>query len=193
MEGSTQRLTRLVERLLDVSRIRAGRLELEPEQLDLARLASTVVEQQREAAARAGCPITVSAPNPVFGNWDRMRMEQVLDNLIGNAVKYGSGQPIEVQVEGVGEDALVVVQDHGIGIEPGDYGRIFDRFERAVSRKHFSGLGVGLWICRQIVTAHKGKIELESAIGQGSRFLVRLPRVNGLTRPVSRTVERLRI
>jgi signal transduction histidine kinase len=193
MDGSTQRLTRLVERLLDVSRIRAGRLELEPEQLDLARLAGTVVEQQREAAARAGCPITIQAPGPVFGNWDRMRMEQVLDNLVGNAVKYGGSHPIEVSVEGQGEDALVTVRDHGIGIEAGDQERIFDRFERAVSRKHFSGLGVGLWICRQIVTAHKGTIQLESAPGQGSTFLVRLPRANGITRPVSRTVETLRI
>jgi signal transduction histidine kinase len=193
MDGSTQRLTRLVERLLDVSRIRAGRLELEPEQVDLTRVASTVIEQRSEAATKAGCPIALHAPDPVFGNWDRMRMEQVLDNLVGNAVKYGGGHPIEVTVVGSGEDALVTVQDHGIGIDPGDHGRIFDRFERAVSRKHFSGLGVGLWICRQIVSAHKGQIAVESAIGQGSRFVVRLPRVNGLTRPISRTIDRLQV
>ena len=108
--------------------------------------------------------------------WDRDRLDRVLDNLIGNAAKYGAGKPIEVRLRGAADRVLLEVRDHGIGIDPADHARVFERFERAVSRKQFSGLGLGLWISRKIVEAHGGSISLVSERGAGSTFSVELPR-----------------
>jgi signal transduction histidine kinase len=111
------------------------------------------------------------------GEWDRLRLEQVLDNLVANAVKFGAGHPVEVSAEAGAEDGSVrlEVSDHGIGISPEDQRRIFDRFERAVPATHYGGLGLGLWIVRNIVQAHGGDIRVESEPGKGSRFEVTLP------------------
>jgi signal transduction histidine kinase len=171
-----QRLERLVGELLDVSRLSSGQLVLELEEVDLAGLAREVTERLGEQAQRAGCALTVSGPEaPVVGRWDRLRVDQVLTNLLANAFKYGVGKPIELRLERVGPAARVVVRDHGIGIAAADQARIFERFERAVSDSHYGGLGLGLWICRQIVEALGGTIAVESALGQGSTFVVMLP------------------
>ncbi|ACG73017.1 GAF sensor signal transduction histidine kinase [Anaeromyxobacter sp. K] len=173
---SVDRLTRLVASLLDLSRINAGRLELELEPVDLAEVARDVVARFEEEASRAACPLSLEAPEPVVGRWDRVRLDQVLTNLLGNAVKYGPGRPVEVRVRTDGDRALLSVRDHGIGISAADQRRIFERFERAVSRRHYGGFGLGLWIVREIVEVLGGTVRVESTPGAGSTFTVTLSR-----------------
>ena len=170
------RLAQLTEELLDVTRITAGRLTLELEEVDLAELAREVVEQQGDSAARTRTELRCEAPSPVTGLWDRSRLEQVVTNLLSNAVKFGGGKPITVRVEADTSGATLTVRDEGIGISSADQSRIFERFERAVSKQSYGGLGLGLWITHQIVTAHGGRIRVESHPGQGSSFRVDLPR-----------------
>ena len=100
----------------------------------------------------------------------------MIDNLISNAVKYGAGKPVEVQLSENGERVVLEVRDHGIGINPADQRRVFERFERAVSRRRFGGFGLGLWITRKVIEAHGGTIQLMSEPGLGSTFRVELPR-----------------
>jgi signal transduction histidine kinase len=168
-------MARLVEELLDVSRIAAGRLRLEREEVDLTAVVREMVGRFSDAAHQVHSPIRLEAPERLVGTWDRLRIEQVLENLLGNAVKYGRGQPIDVRVEGAGEGARVVVKDQGVGIAPADQARIFERFERAVPSQHYGGLGLGLWIVRQIVEAHGGRIRVSSSPSQGAEFTVDLP------------------
>jgi PAS domain S-box-containing protein len=171
-----QRLSWLTEELLDVTRITAGRLTLEPEEVDLAELARDVAEQQRESAARTGSELRFEALTSATGLWDRSRLEQVVTNLLSNAVKFGGGKPIMVRVEHDTARAVLTVRDEGIGISSSDQSRIFERFERAVSKQSYGGMGLGLWISHQIVLAHGGRIRVESQLGQGSTFQVELPR-----------------
>ncbi len=172
---SARRIARLVDELLDVTRISVGRLSLEPEPVDLAEVAREVVLRNAEPAALAGSPLRLDAPRPVRGLWDPGRVEQILEALVANALKYGRGHPIDVAVEAEGTTARLVVRDHGIGIAPEDQARIFERFERAASARHYGGLGLGLWIVRQVVEAHGGRIRVESAPGAGATFTVELP------------------
>ncbi|HEY8210928.1 MAG TPA: ATP-binding protein [Myxococcaceae bacterium] len=179
-----QRLSKLVENLLDVSRIASGRMSLELEQCDLAAVARDVAERFQDEAIRAGCPIELRLSEGATGLWDRSRLEQVATNLLSNAIKYGMGRPIEVAVSGEARSATVSVSDRGIGVEPEDAARIFRRFERAVPARHYGGLGLGLYIARQIAEAHGGQISVAGRPGGGSIFTVTLPR-----RPVDVLVE----
>lgn len=174
-ERQEKRLSRLVSELLDISRIRLGRLELRPEEVDLPSVVSEVLAQYRVELAQAGCTVNVNAPETLHGQWDRTRIEQVVTNLLTNAVRYGHGKPIDITLARDGEAVRLVVRDHGIGIAPEDQQRIFERFERASSR-NFGGLGLGLYIARQIVEAHGGTIHVSSELGVGSSFTVELPR-----------------
>ncbi|HZI06094.1 MAG TPA: HAMP domain-containing sensor histidine kinase, partial [Archangium sp.] len=176
LERGVGRLGVLVDELLDVSRITSGRLVLHPEELDLAELVREVAGRFRPEAERAPCALSVRVPGPVVSRWDRLRLEQVLSNLLSNALKYGAGQPVEVALSASGERVLLSVRDEGIGIEPEVQERIFERFERAVSDRHYGGLGMGLWITREIVTAMGGTIHVESAPRRGAVFTVELPR-----------------
>jgi signal transduction histidine kinase len=171
-----RRLSGLVEQLLDVSRFGSGRLVLQPEEVDLSALAQEVIDRLKEEAARSGTPLALSAAPAVTGRWDRARLDQVLSNLLSNALKYGLGRPIDVEVRGEGGDAIAVVRDRGIGIAAESHARIFSKFERAASERQFGGLGLGLWICREIVEAMQGRIQVESSPGNGAVFTVRLPR-----------------
>lgn len=170
-----QRLVALVQELLDVSRIRAGRLELLVRELDLAELVVEVTERFRAEAERAGCTLVVSAPAVLVGAWDRMRLEQVLTNLLTNAIKYGAGRPIDVSLRGTPDEVHLSVRDRGIGIADADLSRIFERFERAATMDPGGGLGLGLYIARQIAEAHGGRIDVQSRSGEGSTFTVVLP------------------
>jgi PAS domain S-box-containing protein len=177
------RFVELIDALLDVSRISSKQVLLSPEECDLAQLVREVVARSSEAAARAGCSVSVRGAEAARGSWDRMRVEQIAVNLLGNAIKYGAGAPIEIVVE-AGEDlARLVVTDQGIGIAPEHLGRVFDRFERAAPSGSYGGLGLGLYITRQMVLAHGGTIAVESRVGAGSTFTVALPRRLDLAAP----------
>ncbi|WP_304984715.1 MULTISPECIES: HAMP domain-containing sensor histidine kinase [unclassified Corallococcus] len=176
VQRQVRRLSGLVDNLLDVSRITAGRLRLELEELDLASVAAEILYRFSAAAAQAGTELGLEAPVPVVGRWDRLRLEQVVTNLVSNALKYGAGRPVIVSVEAQGSLARLTVKDHGIGIAPDDLARIFERFERAVSDRHYGGLGLGLYITRQIVEAFGGTVRAVSTPGEGATFLLELPR-----------------
>ncbi|HTN52872.1 MAG TPA: HAMP domain-containing sensor histidine kinase, partial [Anaeromyxobacter sp.] len=175
VERQAERLSRLSDMLLDVSRITSGRLELFREDVDLAALSAEAAGRLAGEAAEAGCVLSVKAPSPVRARIDPGRLDQVLVNLLSNALKYGRGGPVELRVEGRGDRAVISVKDRGIGIAQEDQERIFGRFERAVSGRNYSGLGLGLWIVRRIVEAHGGTIGVSSAPGEGSTFTVELP------------------
>jgi signal transduction histidine kinase len=117
----------------------------------------------------------VQASGPVDGRWDPSRLDQVLTNLLSNALKFGAGNPVEVTIGEDGGMARLQVVDHGIGIPPAEHGRIFERFARAVAVDNYGGLGLGLYICRTIVEAHGGTIRVESEPGRGATFTVALP------------------
>jgi PAS domain S-box-containing protein len=173
-ERQGQRLEKLVAALLDVSRIHMGRLELELEDVELGGAVAEAVAGVEEEATQNGSAIEVTG-TPVHGVWDRLRVSQVATNLLSNAVKYGAGRPVQVSFGANGERALLVVRDHGIGIDPADQLQIFERFERAVSSRNYGGLGLGLFIVKRIVEAHGGTISVESRPGEGASFRVELP------------------
>lgn len=168
-------LARLVDVLLDVSRISCGRMTLRREPLELSQLVRDTAERFRAACRSAGVEIRLHTEAEVRGSWDRVRVEQVVTNLLTNALKYGAGKPIDVTVSASGGLATIAVRDQGIGIAPEEQGKIFERFARATSAAHYGGLGLGLYITREIVVAHGGTIRLESAPGRGSLFVVNLP------------------
>ena len=167
----------LVNGLLDVARCIQGRLIIETEEVDLAEIVRAVVERCGPQAQSAGCALIVDAEKEVKGRGDRTRLDQVVSNLVGNSIKYGAGQPIRTTLHAVEGVALLRVEDRGIGIRPEDTARLFARFARAVSSNSYGGLGLGLYIARQIVEAHGGTIDVASEVGQGSTFTVRIPLV----------------
>ena len=169
------RLDKLIANLLDVSRIAAGRLVIDPAETDLSTLVQEVTRQFEPQLARCNCKLQSQIEGSVTGFWDAPRIDQVVTNLLSNAIKYGSGKPIELSVESTTERARLTVRDHGIGISVEDQRRIFGRFERAASLS-YGGLGLGLFISSQIVRAHGGTISVESAPDVGSVFVVDLPR-----------------
>jgi signal transduction histidine kinase len=168
-------LRSLVSRLLDVSQLAAGRLPLQREVVELGALAETLVAQAAEHAARAHSSLSIAIEERVEGVWDRFRVEQIVTNLLDNALKYGAGRPVFVRVDRVADMARVAITDEGIGIALADQERIFRQFERAVPLANFGGFGLGLWICRLIAEAHGGRIDVESAPGAGATFRLLLP------------------
>ena len=175
-DRQVRHLSQLTDRLLDISRIRLGRLELEREPLELGELVADVVERFKTTCSPDTSPVIFyPSVQALAGEWDRSRLEQVVTNLLSNAVKYGNGGRVEVALGMEGGLALVSVKDYGLGIALDHQVRIFERFERAVSARNYGGLGLGLYIVRQIVEAHGGQIRLESRPGEGSTFTVLLP------------------
>lgn len=167
------RLNMLVERLLDVSRIRSGKYELHREVFDLSELIREVVSRFIEQYPHVA--IDVQTERSVTGSWDRGRIDQAITNLLSNAIKYGQNKPIKVAVAVDREVAVVTVIDQGIGLAPNDMTRIFEQFERAAPNEKSDSLGLGLWITRQIAQAHHGLVSAEGELGKGSEFTLRLP------------------
>lgn len=175
MGRQVRHLALLVDRLLDVSRLSTGKIELVAELVDLVTIARDVLERFEPDLEWARCALTFRAPASIIGNWDRTRIDQVLTNLISNAIKYGHGAPIEVELAATAFGARISVADHGVGIPPDAHARVFEKFERAAEGSRVTGLGLGLWIVRSIVEASGGLISLDSQPGRGSTFVVDLP------------------
>jgi PAS domain S-box-containing protein len=171
-----ERLSRLVESLLDVSRIRTGRIELQLEEVDLGTVVSDVLGRYREELARDGIDLSVDLDEPLVGQWDRIRLDQVVTNLVTNAIKYGEKKPILVKAKDGGARVVLTVEDHGIGISGPNPDRVFRRFERAVDARSYGGLGLGLYIVRQLVELHGGTVSVQTREGVGSTFIVDLPK-----------------
>jgi signal transduction histidine kinase/CHASE1-domain containing sensor protein len=171
----SRRLGALIDELLDVSRVTEGRLTLALEEVNLADLLLELKARFEPELSRSGCTLAIKGEITVRGRWDRSRLDQVLTNLLANAIKYGPGKPIEIRILRGPDEVCLFVTDQGMGVDPKDQARIFERFERAVSERQYGGFGLGLWISRQIVEALGGTIQLTSQLGQGSTFEVRLP------------------
>lgn len=178
IDQQASRLTRLANELLDVARIRAGQLEPHIEAVDVGAVIHEVAERFEEQLAQVKSALVLDIPQPLVILTDRSRLDQVLTNLLSNAIKYGPGHPIEIRAAADAHAIRITVRDQGIGIAPDDQARIWSRFERAVSSRNYGGLGLGLYIVRQIVEALGGRVEMFSALGAGATFTVTLPRAN---------------
>jgi signal transduction histidine kinase len=172
---TTDRIVSLVDDLLDVSRLTAGRLALHLEVVSLPELVQDVAGRLREQAAEAGSPIELVVPASITGHWDRSRIEQIVTNLLSNAVKYGGGKPIRLTARVVNGRVRLDVKDAGEGISRADQARIFQAFERVTTADRVGGLGLGLYIGRQIAVAHGGTLSVDSRPGHGSTFTLELP------------------
>jgi signal transduction histidine kinase len=176
VERQARRLTGLVDTLLDVSRMQEGKLELHVDAVDLVAVAEESLEQLAPDIQAAGCAVSVQRPGgPVVGRWDRLRLEQVVVNLLSNAAKFGRGAPIDVAIERANGVARLAVRDRGIGIPADRLKAVFERFERAVPAEQYGGLGLGLYIVRTLVRMMGGSVEVESSVGMGSTFVLTLP------------------
>jgi signal transduction histidine kinase/CheY-like chemotaxis protein len=172
-DRQVDKLDELVSQLLDVSKIAAGRFELHPQWVDLRRVAERVIERFANNAAAT----VIHLRGEAVRAWlDPFRIEQLVTNLVSNAVKYGQGKPVDVEVSSVEDRAFITVRDQGIGIGGPEQARIFDRFERAASVGQYGGFGLGLWIARQVVEASGGQISVKSELGKGAEFTAALPR-----------------
>jgi signal transduction histidine kinase len=175
IEAHVERLNELVEQLLDVSRISAGHLQLFLEDVDLAELVREVVRRHEDEARNARCALVVHAEPGLSGRWDRLRLEQIVGHLLANALKYGRGEPVEIDVRPDPEGAVLVVRDHGIGVPKEAQERIFERFGRLGSERHYGGFGLGLWITRHLAQTLGGRVSVDSRSGEGAAFTVVLP------------------
>jgi PAS domain S-box-containing protein len=175
---NADRLAGLIDTLLDVSRLATGRLTLKRTRFDLVQSVRQVVDGMRRMAARAECELVLELADPapaIDGVWDRLRVEQVLMNLIANALKYGAGRPVTVALAADDREVVMQVRDQGPGVAAEDAERIFERFERASPVRHYGGLGLGLYVSREIVRAEHGTIAARNLPGGGACFEVRLP------------------
>jgi signal transduction histidine kinase len=172
---TTDRLVSLVDDLLDASRLTAGRLGLHLEAVRLTHLVGDVAARLREQAAESGSSIEIAISQVIVGRWDRTRVEQILTNLLSNAIKYGPGKPIQITAHAANGRMRLEVTDGGPGISRGDQSRIFQAFERVTSVNRVGGLGLGLYIGRQIAAAHGGTLTVDSKRGHGATFTLELP------------------
>ncbi|MBI3554887.1 MAG: response regulator [Deltaproteobacteria bacterium] len=169
------RICKLVDELMDVTRIRSGKLTLDTESLDLSALVTETVQRFTDDLNEVGCALSIDVPTQLYVECDRLRIEQVLSNLLCNAMRYAPRTPIRVALTCDGSRVYLSVKDHGRGISETDQQRIFQRFERGMPDASFGGLGLGLYIVRQILDAHRATIAIKSAPGQGATFVIELP------------------
>ncbi|MBL8954504.1 MAG: HAMP domain-containing histidine kinase, partial [Myxococcaceae bacterium] len=174
VEGGMARLNRLSDYLLDIARMREGRIVLDKQRVDLGEVAKAVTERIADERRELGIELTYSGEQAAPGLWDRARLEQIISNLVVNAVKYGSGKPVAVSVTATDGQATLTVKDQGLGIAPEDQELLFHRFFRG-KRSDADGFGLGLWIVQQLVSLHDGQVSVRSELGKGSTFTVVLP------------------
>jgi signal transduction histidine kinase len=173
----TERMRRLVDRLLDVSQLAEGRLKLELAHGDLSEVVKEAVERFSEVASHAKCELRVTAPSNILTRIDRFRLDEAIGNVISNAIKYGAGKPVDIELKSKANKATLIVQDRGIGIPEEDLSRVFGRFERTSISHNYGGLGLGLYIAKQVIEQHKGSIRAENRSGGGARIVIELPLV----------------
>src|SRR5438094_360103 len=176
IDRNVVRINNFVNSLLDVSRFEASQLDLCPSDVDLAVIVPEILERSKEQLEQAGCLPTLTSCGSLIGRWDPMRLEQIITNLLDNAMKYGRGKPIELTIESEGDNAILSIQDHGPGIKPEDQERIFDKATRGTGSTHVRSFGFGLWIVRTIVAASGGSVRVTSQPNRGATFTVVLPR-----------------
>lgn len=174
---SVERLIHLVNDMLDISRVSTGKLTLKLEEVNLCKLVNDIAERLDYYVELANSRLNIKAEKEVIGLWDKFRIEQVITNLFINAAKYAPHSPIDVHITKTDSTAILKVMDKGDGIPPEFHETIFDQFTRAVSQNDVSGLGLGLYISRQIIEQHHGKIFVESKPGDGCNFIIQLPLV----------------
>jgi PAS domain S-box-containing protein len=173
---NADRLTALIDSLMNVSRLTNGKLTLNPEPMDLSSSVAQVVEGMRGAAEKAGCDVEIASEGPIRGVWDRLRIEQVMMNLLSNAFQYAPGGTVKVAVRRYDGQAVVEVEDEGPGVPEEDLERMFQRFERVAPRQYSTGLGLGLYVSREIAKAHGGTVVARNRDAHGGAILsVRLP------------------
>ncbi len=172
-EKQIEKLSKMISDLLNVSLITTGRLSLDKEKINLAETVRDALKNFEAEIKEKGYKVALEAKKPVFGNFDKVRIEQVITNILSNALKYGEGNPIQVKVYNSSKNAKIEVRDQGQGIAPKQQKILFEKFLRATSSKQ--GLGVGLYIANQIVRAHAGHIRIKSKLKKGSTFTVELP------------------
>jgi signal transduction histidine kinase len=175
IDREMDRMVKLIHDLLDVSRIRSGHLTIQRGDHSLSRIVRDVIIRFQTRLETAQCPVDLQIQNGIKGNIDDSAITQVVENLLSNAMKYGAGSPIEISLIEKSGKAILKVRDHGIGISKEYQNKIFDRFERGTSSEKYGGLGLGLYISRQLVLAHGGSIWVESEKGKGSTFTVEIP------------------
>jgi signal transduction histidine kinase len=175
IERQDRRLAQFVDELLDLGRIRAGRLQLDYQEVNLGDVVREVAARFGAELARSGSSLAVTVQGQITGEWDKSRVDQVISNLLSNAVKFGLGKPIEIAVNARRGRARITVTDHGMGMTAELQARVFKPFERGVSTRHYGGLGLGLHIVKTIVGALGGSVTIESAPNMGTTFVVELP------------------
>ncbi len=171
-----RRLGNLVETLLSSTRLAVGAWKPNVERVDLGQVVERLVGDLAPVAEAAGCALKVRTSAGLIGSWDRGSLEQTLTNVLGNAFKFGAGAPVEVEVGGDGNFARATIRDHGVGLPLDQQELIFQRFGRAPHTHRYGGLGLGLWIARQLLEAMDGTIRVRSTPGAGATFEIALPR-----------------
>lgn len=171
-----RRLMGLTQNVLDVTQMQRGLFSLDLDVHDLCAVVADAVDSLRPAAERAGCELSFEQCEPLVAYWDKLRIEQVVHNLVGNAIKYGSsGKRIEVTIERVHTHARVTVRDYGVGIAPADRSSIFEPFFRASTRDAQQSLGLGLYVVREIANAHGGRVQVAESERGGAALIMELP------------------
>lgn len=177
IQGQYSRLLRLVDDLLDVSRISSGKMDYHPEVFDLVSFTDEILHQFADETKKSGSEISLVGVDKLTGNWDKHRLEQVIVNLITNSIKYGNGKPVSLSILEENNSAILEVKDNGLGISAEDLPKVFQKFERVGDRRKAQGLGLGLWIVQKIVEGLGGSITVTSTLGEGSAFKLTLPLV----------------
>lgn len=174
-QTQTKRLSRMINDLLNISLITTHKMELEFEEVDLSTLLQEIVSEFEPKFITEGTTITYVQSEQIVGQFDKLRIEQAFDNILSNALKYGSKKPVQITLTREKKQAVIAIEDHGIGISDADKEKIFLLFKRGVTEKDYKGLGVGLYIAQQIILQHGGKITIKSTVGKGTTFTITLP------------------